>query len=471
MDDLFDPFFEGNDTKTLVNRYEKMQAHGELLFFDVEEFEDLLDYYIAERNNKKAFEVLEMARSQHPFTNDFTLREAELLSSVGREKEALEKIESIEVFESYNIDLQMSKANILSQMGNIQGAIKTLQSALDHADREEQNELLLSIAFEYQALAEYDKAIHFLTEVLDREPDNDDALYELAFCLEQSEKDTDAIQLFERYIDENPYSHHAWFNLGNTHFKLGDHDAAIKAFDFAIVIREDFASAYFSKAMALMREERYKEAIEELKVSLNYELIDSVTYYYIGECYEKLEDPLHAFNNYRKAVGKDPQMVTAWLGMANVAAHEDRHHESVTYVKKALSIDAKNGMVWMSAAEVYKTIGSYDAAIEAYDKALSFGFDDLEVYLNYSEILFDEEHIDEANEVIESGIEKHPEQCEIYYRFAAYLLKNGQEEDAIDYLALALELSPADAQHLTGYYPAALHYPAVLDLLEKYNNQ
>lgn len=467
MDELFDPFFEGNDTKTLVSRYEKMRASGESFFFDVEEFEDLIDYYMDERDSKKAFEVLSHARQQHPFASDLSLREAELLSSVGRNEEALSVINQVELLEPSNADIQVTRASVLSQMGKIQLAIKTLENALQYADEELTTEILLSISFEYQSLGEFQKAIGYLKQVLQRDAFNDDALYELAFCLDQTENDIGAVEFFQKHVDNNPYSHHAWFNLGNAYLKLEMFEKAAEAFDYAIVIKEDFASAYFSKALAFMSVKKYNEAIVELHSSLEFELIDSVTYYYMGECFEKLEDLQNAERYYRKATQSDPNMANAWLGLASIASTRGNEFESLALAKRAISIDAKSGDVWYTVGNLHKKLGFVDEAIEAYEKALEFAPSEYSIYLDYSEMLFDQNMIDEANEVIELGIDKLPEQSEIYYRFAAYLLKNGQEEDAIDYLEQAIEIDAEQVTSFLEYYPEALSFHAVLNLIEK----
>lgn len=468
MDDFLDPFFEGNDTKTLVDRYERMMEQGQSFFFDVEEFEDILDYYMEERNSTKAFEVLSLARTQHPGTHELSIREAELLATVGRGDEALELLAGVELFEKFNTDLFLTKASIFSQLGEIQKAIDTLKYTLEISDDNDKDEILLSLAFEYQSLVDYKSAIRYLQMALERNPENDDALYELAFCLDQSERDIDAVDFFLQHIDENPYSHHAWFNLGNAYSKLDMNEKAVEAYDYAIVIKEDFASAYFSMALAYIRAENYDQAIVVLHESLEYELIDSVTYYYIGECFEKLHDYRNAEKYYKKAVDSDPNMANAWLGLAVIADEDGRLFESLSLAKKAISIDKENAESWLALAVLQGKAGFIDEAIESYEKVIAFNYDKHDVYLNYSEILFDNDLIDEANDVIETGLEKHPDQSEIYYRFAAYLLKNGQEQDALDYLAQGLELDTDNLHELISYYPEALSFESVLDLIEKH---
>src|SRR3546814_9774721 len=82
-----------------------------------------------------------------------------------------------------------------------------------------------------------------------------DLLYELAFCFDIIDRQEESIAFYQKYIDEEPYSYAAWYNLGNAFNKLGLFEKAIDAYDYAILVRDNFAAAYFNKGNALMRSE------------------------------------------------------------------------------------------------------------------------------------------------------------------------------------------------------------------------
>ena len=57
----------------------------------------------------------------------------------------------------------------------------------------------------------------------------------------------------------------------------------------AIAIKEDFSSAYFNKAHCFSQQDLHEKALECFKETLQFDVEDALSYYYIGECYEKLE--------------------------------------------------------------------------------------------------------------------------------------------------------------------------------------
>lgn len=58
--------------------------------------------------------------------------------------------------------------------------------------------------------------------------------------------------------------------------------------------------------------------METYKEVLKYEEPEAVTYFYIGECYEKLEHYSEAFDYYRRSSKLNPEYAEAWMGMGSI---------------------------------------------------------------------------------------------------------------------------------------------------------
>src|SRR3546814_3416293 len=139
--------------------------------------------------------------------------------------------------------------------------------------------------------------------------ENQDALYELAFCFDIIDRQEESIAFYQKYIDEEPYSYAAWYNLGNAFNKLGLFVKAIDSDDYATLVRDNFAAAYFNKGNALMNLERFQEAIHVFRQTFEYAQPGAEIYCNIGECYEKLENMDEARSFYKKAVKLDPNKI------------------------------------------------------------------------------------------------------------------------------------------------------------------
>mgnify|MGYP006440732185 CR=1 FL=1 len=105
MDD-FENSHEG-ETRELVERYEKLLENNESFFLEIEEFENIIEYYLNRNNIDKALEVTNTALRQHPFVVNFLTRKAELLLFDQAFEEALELLEKAQTLEPSNHDIYM----------------------------------------------------------------------------------------------------------------------------------------------------------------------------------------------------------------------------------------------------------------------------------------------------------------------------------------------------------------------------
>src|SRR5205809_167047 len=90
------------ESRYLAEKYEKQQREQSRTFFDTDEYESIVDYYIQAGKPKKAGKVLEQAMSQHPYSVTLLLKKAELLTLNQKFEEALEILEEALLFEQNN---------------------------------------------------------------------------------------------------------------------------------------------------------------------------------------------------------------------------------------------------------------------------------------------------------------------------------------------------------------------------------
>src|SRR5436190_632705 len=92
------------------------------------------------------------------------------------------------------------------------------------------------------AKQQHPASVKYLKLSLDDNPENEIALYELAFCFEFTDKLNESVEFYKQFIDRCPYSFPAWYNLGNVYNRTSDFDQALNAYDYCLVIKDDFSS-------------------------------------------------------------------------------------------------------------------------------------------------------------------------------------------------------------------------------------
>ncbi len=167
-----------------IERYEEMIRNKDAYFFDVDAFVNIVDYYIEKNDPVKALQVIEYAQDQHPDSVEFLLREAQLLAMVERFDDALAIIAKAEKITPLDPDLYMIRGSIYSQLQQYEKAIESFNQAIPLA--EDLDLLYLNLAYVYESWGDYNKAIEYLMLSLDNNPENEIALYEIAFCFDAS---------------------------------------------------------------------------------------------------------------------------------------------------------------------------------------------------------------------------------------------------------------------------------------------
>ncbi len=234
-----------DDAQRSVERYEEMIRNEDQYFFDAQAFENIIDYYIDKSDPVKALQVIEYALNQHPYAAVFLVKQAQLFFVTDQTERAFLALQKAEMLEASEAEIYILRGNIYNSLERYSEALDNFQIALGFA--ETTDEILLQIAYVYQNMLDYEQAIVYIKQSLEQNMENKDGLYELAFCYDILDKQEESIQFYQEYIDNDPYSYAAWYNLANSYHKLDLFEKAIDAYDYAILIKDNFDSDYYNK--------------------------------------------------------------------------------------------------------------------------------------------------------------------------------------------------------------------------------
>ena len=463
--------FEGDglsneDFEKSLKRFEEMISSDSPQFFDADELEEIIDYYMQWFNLELAKKAIDYATEQYPVNSSLKIKKVQYLSSQHNTREALLLLNEIEEVESSNSELYMTRGFIYSQIGLSEQAIENFKSALPLA--EFKDEVYVAIGVEFLNDEKAEDALYYLKKAIKLNSENEVALNELSLCFELTGKSEEAISFYETYIDSSPYNYYAWFNLGISYNRLGLYEKAVDAYDYAIAIKDNFSSAYFNKANSLAQQDKYIEAIAVYRETFKHEEPDANTYYYIGECYENLTQYDDALVNYNRAIKLDPAYADAWLGVGIVLDYQNRITESIHYIKKAIEINPHMPEYWYVFAEVQHKLGFLEEAAAAYLRVIELGYNEFDVYIDYAKLLYDGEYYKDCEKILAEGITKFPDTPELIYRMSGLQMELGRKQDGMVFLENALQLDYSKHTELLEYLPILETDTAVMQLIQSF---
>lgn len=412
-----------------VNRFEKMIRLSENYFFDHEELEKIIEHYMLKNLHQKAMKVIRFAKDQYPSSGVFILRKSQVLSASGKFKEALVLLEKLDVLEPGNPEIPLTRGGIFSMLDNPQKSINYYKEALALDPSIE--DAYLYIAIEYQHLKKHGLAIKYLKKCLLLDPENETALFEIFHCFDQSSRLKAGVQFFNLFLDEYSYNQTAWYCLGYLLSRQHDHEKAIEAFDYALLIDDAYGIASFSKANSQCALERYEDAIVSYNETLKINGEDAYVHAYLGECYEHLGQFESAKTHYQQSIDLDENISDAWIGMAVVMDAQDKTNEALFYVQKAISLDPDRGSYWYIQGDLQLKKGDIASAVQSYQMVIDTEPENEEIWISLSNVYLEQGNIITADALMRSGMEFHKDKARFLYQYCEVLLRSAKTQEAL----------------------------------------
>lgn len=453
----------------LIQRFDNMLKDKMQYFFDVDEFEAIIDYYFDTVDFKMAHQAAEQALLQHPGYSGFKIREARLMAIDKKFYEALELLNHVELLEPANDEIYLTKGEIYSQMNKHELAIEEYNKSIPYSDQPE--EIYANIAFEYENLNDYPNTIKFLKKALSIKPESENLVHEIAFFFEITGREEEAIDFFNEFLDENPYSKVAWFNLGIFFNSLELYEKAIEAYDFTLAIDETFSSAYFNIANSYSGLELYKKSIQYYEETFKYEEPEAITYYYIGECYENLGELENALKKFNKAIELDNNLSDAWAAIGRIFAKQYKEEPAIKYYQKAIDIMPLNDDYKYELAMIYFKSKRTEEARDLFREIVKHDSQYIEAWINYSVCTTLIDGLDVAIDVIEDALESNKVDASLWYRLAGLLYKTGKVQQAYYYIETALKIDFDKHAELLSFMPELNKESRFVELLGTHSNK
>ncbi len=460
--------YEREDVAELIEHYEQMVKDDSSFFFEEASFDQLIEYYEEKGDTKRAMDAVNRALEQHPYASLFLVKKAHLLFELKDLDEAMVLLDKAEAMDSSDISIHLLRCDIFTWQGKYNKALNTIQAAMEIADKDERSDLYLELADVYEEWEKYDEVFDCLVRALELDPENEEALNRLWFCVEFTEKFEQSIKFHKAFIDEHPYSYLAWFNLAHGYAGLDLYEKAVEAFEFVIAINEDYEYAYKDCGEVLFRMEKYEEAAEYLLRASVISKPYKELYYSLGECFERMKNYNRARYYYRKATNLDPYFADAFHKIGYCYEEEERFDAAITAYERAYRLEKGNADYVVSLGFVFYNIDQFDKSIEFFRRAVEMEGEVEENWEMLSRAYFEASEYREALNVLEKAILLFEGNANFFYMKAAYYYQIGNRNESLVNLERALLQDFESHDLMWEITPYMEHDDTVANLIEQY---
>ena len=456
-----------DDIALIIDRFENTLQNNRHQYFDVEEFVEIIEYYLDNYDLNNVLNAIKYAYSQHPDAYDIQKKEAEIFVLTNKADKAL-KI--LNILGTINYDTEFLKASAYLLKSNSNLYKKHIQFCLNES-REQSFDSIYKIAISYLSLNKWhDIAIKFLFESYNINNHNAFVLNDIAITYERIKNHKKAIIYYKKYIDLDPFDETAWFNLASVYENELNYKKAIESYEFSITINQRYQPAYLNIASIYIDNDEFIKAINIYKEFLNFSEHKHEVYCLMGECYERNANYDEAYSCYTKALKINEKFADAWFGLSMVKYETKEFFESLYFIKRGLLLDEDNEEYHFELGNINYKLEFYTDAIKSYKRAISINPIDIEFSYTLSDLYYKLNDIDAAMEVLLKSEQYIIDSAEIKFRLAFYYAFINNTIESKSYFEQALKLDNSIFAEILENFSDIQISKSIKDFIKKQNN-
>ena len=212
MRDFDSNYKEQSDAFEILQRFRESLENGRPGYFDVNDFDDIIDYLISEGDFDMAETALQHALDIHPGALSLRIRLVQSLINNGDANTALSELQTIVLLDSQNAEVFLLKGAALLILEEEEEAADNFEKAIQLAGQDA-DDILYHIGSSFISYGDQRRAVGYLERAFQHNPDNEMVLYDLGYFHDQLGSPENSIHYYNLYLDIDPFNASVWFNL------------------------------------------------------------------------------------------------------------------------------------------------------------------------------------------------------------------------------------------------------------------
>ncbi len=167
---------------------------------------------------------------------------------------------------------------------------------------------------------------------------------------------------------------------GNEFYYKKDYHSAIKCYDMAISIDNNYSPAYYNRGLAHYNMQEYDKAIEYYTKAIKINPKIKEAYLSRGIAYYTKCDYDKAIEDYSKVIKIQPDNKSAYNNRGNAYFYKKEYNRAIRDYNKTIEIEPNNGIAHCNRANVYYNMKKYNESIKDYSTAIEANPEDILAY-------------------------------------------------------------------------------------------
>ena len=293
---------------------------------------------------------------------------------------------------------------------------------------------------------DYTAAEPLLRKVIDRDPTNYLAWYDLGFVLNALGKPEESIAAYRKSVAAKPDVFESNLNLGLMLAKNGQPGAAqflraATTLKPTANVDEGRARVWLSLAHVL-ESAKPDEAIEAYRQAAQLKPKDPEPHLAAAPLLEKQNRFAEAEHEYQAALNLNAASADALTGLANLYMRGNRFNDAEAVLRKLVALQPNDAGAHMQLGRMLAASGDNDQSIVELQAALKLAPGDTDLQQDLAAVYADARKYPEAEAQYRALVSGKPRDAELHFRLGQALLNQKKFPDAQQELLTAVQLKP-----------------------------
>ena len=191
--------------------------------------------------------------------------------------------------------------------------------------------------------------------------------------------------------------------------------------------------------------EKFDDGRKDFETVVKYKPDDASSWFYLANCYDNMEDFLHAKSAYQEVIRLRENYVDAYKNLCVVYVKSGEAEKAIEFGKKALEFVQDDYAVYYIIGTACMSLKKYEESIEFLEKALELNPNHSQLYNNLGTSYVTMGNLEKAYENFKKASELEPDNSITYYNIGSILQIKEKHKEAIEYFQKAYDIEPQES--------------------------
>lgn len=295
-----------------------------------------------------------------------------------------------------------------------------------------------------------EEAIDLYKQILKIKPDHLEAYIGLANVYSWQGKYAESARIYKKILDQHPDHLDARLGLARVYSFEGNHAKSIQTYQEALKLNPKNKDALVGLGRVYGWHKKFSQSEEVLKQALKDDPKNLETLRALANTYKWGEKFTKGVQIELQILSMDPKNIDSMLSLGYMYGELGSLKQSIDWYEKAVKLAPDRADIHALLGLLYSYTAQVDSAANAYKKAIKLQENDIESYIALGRVYSWQDRLEEAEKTYQKAIAINPQSSGAYAGLGQLYFFNGLWDKSIVAYQKSLQIDPFNVEAMSG---------------------